>query len=313
MSVKGSRRVIYAALAGNSLIAVTKYMAAAFTGSSAMFSEAIHSTVDTGNQALLLYGLGRADQKADKSHPFGYAQEVYFWAFMVAILIFSVGAGVSLYEGFHKVRHPMPITDAYVNYMVLGLAMIFEGFAWLMAFREFNTRRGRRSFFQAMQETKDPSVLTVLLEDTAAMIGLVVAFAGIFLGQVLAMPVLDGVASIIIGLILAMTALLLAVETKSLLIGEAASPELLERVERILASQSTIVRVNEVLTMHLGPADVLVTLSLDFSDNMGSRDVEATITLIESQIKRAHPEVSRVFVEAQSWRDHQLMSSQDRI
>jgi len=136
----------------------------------------------------------------------------------------------------------------------------------------------------------------------------VVAFAGIFLGQVFAMPVLDGVASIIIGLILAMAALLLAVETKSLLIGEAAAPELLERVERILASQSTIVRVNEVLTMHLGPADVLVTLSLDFSDAMGSRDVEATITLIESQIKRAHPEVSRVFVEAQSWRDHQLMS-----
>jgi cation diffusion facilitator family transporter len=307
MANHGSKKVIFAALAGNALISVTKYMAAAFTGSSAMFSEAIHSTVDTGNQALLLYGLGRANQKADESHPFGYAQEVYFWAFMVAILIFSVGAGVALYEGVHKVRHPIPITDAYINYLVLGAAMIFEGFAWLIAFREFNTRRGRRSFLQAMQETKDPSVMTVLLEDTAAMIGLMVAFVGIFLGQVLGMPVLDGVASIVIGLILASAALLLAVETKSMLIGEAASPKLVERIERILVAQSGISRVNEILTLHLGPADVLVTLSLDFSDALGSRDVEATITLIESQIRRVHPEVTRVFIEAQSWRDHQIM------
>lgn len=225
MATHASRRVILAALIGNSLISLTKYFAAAFTGSSAMFSEAIHSTVDTGNQALLLYGLGRAQKKPDKEHPFGYAQEVYFWAFMVAILVFSVGAGVSLYEGVHKVLHPEPITSAYVNYIVLGLAMIFEGVAWVIAFREFNSRRGRRSFFQAMQETKDPSVLTVLLEDSAALLGLMVAFVGIYLGQALEMPVLDGVASVVIGLILAGTALLLAVETKSLLIGESASPE----------------------------------------------------------------------------------------
>jgi cation diffusion facilitator family transporter len=293
---------------GNSLIAVTKFAAAAFTGSSAMFSESIHSTVDSGNQALLLYGLGRAERKADKEHPFGYAQEVYFWAFMVAILIFSVGAGVSLYEGVHKIRHPEPITSAYVNYIVLGLAMIFEGIAWVIAFREFNSRRGRRGFFQAMQETKDPSVLTVLLEDSAALLGLVVAFTGIFLGQVLEMPVLDGVASVVIGLILAGTALLLAVETKSLLIGEAASPELVDRIKRILTAQSSILRINEILSMHLGPADVLVTLSVDFKDDLTAGDVEATITLLESQIRHAHPEITRIFIETQSWQGHQLMS-----
>lgn len=304
MSTHGSKKVIYAALIGNALISVTKYGAAFITGSSAMFSEAIHSTVDTGNQGLLLFGLKRAQRKADESHPFGYAQEVYFWAFMVAILIFALGSGVSIYEGVHKVMHPEPVTSPYVNYIVLGVAMIFEGFAWIVAYREFNTRRGRRSFFKALQETKDPSILTVLLEDTAAMLGLMVAFIGVFLAEVLNMPVLDGVASIFIGLILATIAILLAVETKSLLIGEAASPEMTERIHSIINAQSGILGINEILTMHLGPTDVLVTLSLDFEDDLTAGDVEATITLLETQIRRAQPEIKRIFIEAQSWRGH---------
>ncbi|TNE57099.1 MAG: cation transporter [Alphaproteobacteria bacterium] len=311
MSHQGSRRVIFAALAGNTLIAFTKYAAAAITGSSAMFSEAIHSTVDTGNQALLLYGLGRAERKPDKDHPFGYAQEVYFWAFMVAILVFAVGAGVSLYEGVHKVLHPEPLTNVYVNYIVLGMAMIFEAIAWMIAFREFNSRRGRRGFLQAMRESKDPSVMTVLLEDSAALLGLVVAFLGIFLGKTFDIPVLDGAASIVIGLILAGTATLLAVETKSLLIGESASPDIVKRIERLLVAHPQINRVNEILTMHLGPSDILLTLSVDFEDSLSAGDVEATITILESQIKHAVPAAKRIFIEVQSWQGHRRMTLRD--
>ncbi len=311
MAAHSTKRVIFAALAGNSLIAVTKFTAAAFTGSSAMFSEAIHSTVDTGNQGLLLYGLRRANQKADAQHPFGYSQEIYFWAFVVAILVFAVGAGVSVYEGVHKVLHPTPVVSAYINYIVLGLAMIFEGFAWAIAFKEFNARRGRRSYLRAIQEGKDPSILTVLLEDTAAMLGLFVAFLGVFLSQALGMPILDGAASIAIGFILAMAALLLALETKSLLIGEAASPETLDRIQRVLVADKNVFRVNEVLTMHLGPYDVLATLSVDFHDTLDARDIETTVDRLERAIRQACPEVTRIFIEAQSWRSHQILGGGD--
>lgn len=220
----GSKKVIIAALVGNALIAVTKFGAAAFTGSSAMFSEGIHSAVDTGNQTLLLYGLKRAARPADKRHPFGYGREIYFWAFVVAILIFAVGAGVSFYEGVHKLSDPHPLENAYVNYIVLGLAMIFEAVAWWVAFKEFKAGKGKYGYLQAIQVSKDPSIFTVLLEDTAAMLGLIVAFVGILLGQLLDIPELDGVASMVIGLILALAAIVLAYETKGLLIGEGADP-----------------------------------------------------------------------------------------
>jgi cation diffusion facilitator family transporter len=218
-------KVILAALIGNSLIAVTKFAAAAFTGSSAMFSEAIHSCVDTGNQALLLYGLKRAKRPADARHPFGYGRELYFWAFVVAILLFSIGAGFSIYEGLEKIKHPEPIADAYVNYIVLGLAIVFESVSWWVAVKEFNLTRGRRGYLEAVQVSKDPSIFTVLLEDTAALLGLFVALVGIALSEILAMPVFDGVASVVIGGILALAAIVLAYETKALLIGEGADPE----------------------------------------------------------------------------------------
>lgn len=311
MASHGSKRVIYAALIGNSLIAVSKFAAASITGSSAMFSESVHSLVDTGNQALLLHGIKRATRKADAQHPFGYAQEIYFWAFVVAIMVFAVGAGVSMYEGVHKVMHPEPVTSPYINYIVLGLAMIFEGFAWAIAFKEFNSRRGRRSFLRAVQEAKDPSVVTVLLEDTAAMAGLLVAFTGLMLGQFLDMPIFDGIASVVIGCILAGAAILLAYETKSLLIGEAASPELIARVRRILTAETNILRINEVLTLQLGPEDVLTTISVDFHDALSANMVEETITRIEHAIRSASPEITRVFIEAQSWKGHQAMQSRD--
>jgi cation diffusion facilitator family transporter len=304
MATSSSKKVIFAALAGNSLIAITKFAAAWFTGSSAMFSEAIHSTVDTGNQGLLLYGLKRAARKPDEKHPFGYGPEIYFWAFVVAILIFALGAGISIYEGIEKVRHPTPVTSPIINYVVLGLAMVFEGAAWWIAYKEFNTTRGKRGLLEAIRVAKDPSVMTVLLEDSAAMLGLIAAFVGIGLGQALDMPVLDGVASLVIGGILASVAWFLAYEMKALLIGEAADPEVLAQVRRILTAHKAVLRTNEVLTMHLGPREVLLNLSVDFKDGMDSTQVEETIGELERRIKTASPQVKRIYIEAQSWQSH---------
>ena len=264
MASHSSKKVVYAALAGNGLIAVTKFFAAAATGSSAMFSEAIHSLVDTGNQRLLLYGIKRSNKPADEAHPFGYGMELYFWTFVVAILIFGVGAGVSLIEGILKIQNPHPITNPLINYIVLAIAFVFEAAAWIVAYREFRTRQGKRGLFDAVRRSKDPTVFTVLFEDSAATLGLVVAFIGIWLGQTLDMPILDAVASIVIGLILAVTAALLAYETKGLLIGEAAAPDVVSGVRGIVLARQGILAINEMATLHFGPEDVLLTLSVDF-------------------------------------------------
>lgn len=304
MAGQGSKKVIIAALIGNSLIAVTKFGAAAFTGSSAMFSEGIHSAVDTGNQALLLHGLRRSARPADKRHPFGYGSEIYFWAFVVAILIFAVGAGISLYEGYQKLLRPHPITDAYINYIVLSLAMVFEGAAWWIAYQEFKAGKGNRGYLKAIQVSKDPSIFTVLLEDTAAMLGLIAAFAGIFFGQLLDIPELDGLASMVIGCILAAAAVFLAYETKGLLIGEGADPALTSLLRSIVRDHPAVFRTNELLTLHQGPTDLLVTISVDFHPHLSADDVEAAVTELDEQIKAADPVVKRVFIEAQSWRAH---------
>ena len=304
MSAHSSKKVIYAALAGNSLIAITKFAAAAFTGSSAMFSEAIHSVVDTGNQGLLLHGIRRAKRPADASHPFGYGMELYFWTFVVAILIFAVGAGVSAYEGIVKLLDPHPMRSPYVNYAVLALAMIFEAGAWWIAFREFRKSKGALGYLAAVRSSKDPTVFTVLFEDSAAMLGLVAAFLGIALGQAFDMPELDGIASLVIGVILGLTAVLLAFESKGLLIGEGASQAVVRGIGRIVADNTAIERVNELLTMHLGPRDVLLNLSVDFKTNLTADQVEDAITGLEDGIKAAYPEISRVFIEAQGWKAH---------
>jgi cation diffusion facilitator family transporter len=299
-----NKKVIYAALAGNSAIAVTKIAAAMYTGSSAMLSESIHSVVDTGNQTLLLYGMRRAGRPADELHPFGYGRELYFWAFVVAILIFAVGSGVSIYEGVHRVQHPTPITNVFVNYAVLGFAMLFEGGAWWVAYRAFDSTRGKRSLLAAVRASKDPSIFTVLLEDTAAMLGLLVAFLGIFLGQRLDIPELDGLASIVIGCILAGAAILLAQETKGLLIGEGADPEIVQEISRVLSAHSAIDRVNEILSMHQGPDDILVNVSVEFRDGLAIGEVERHTAAIEREIKARIPGARRVFIEAQAADDH---------
>ena len=296
----GSKKVIFAALAGNLLIAITKFIAAAFTGSSAMMSEGIHSAVDTGNQGLLLYGMKRAARPADMRHPFGYGMELYFWAFVVAILIFALGSGISIYEGIHKVQHPQAIDDAWVNYVVLGLAMVFEGLATSIAFKEFYRSKGRYSFVQALRRSKNPAIFTVLFEDSAAMLGLLIAFLGLLGAEWLNMPVLDGVASILIGVVLAITAIFLAYETKGLLIGESANPETIEQLTAIITAQPGVTKLNHLLTMHLGPDDLLLNLSLDFDDHLSAADVEQLVATLDVAIKHSVPAVQRVFVEARS-------------
>jgi cation diffusion facilitator family transporter len=310
MAAHSSKKVIYAALAGNGAIAVTKFGAAAVTGSSAMLSEAVHSVVDTGNQILLLYGIKRSGREPDDQHPFGYGMELYFWAFVVAILIFAGGAGISFYEGWHKIQSPEPLTDAYINYIVLGLAMLFEAGAWWIAYKAFRVTKGGRSYFAAVRQSKDPAVFTVLFEDTAAMLGLLVAMIGIWLGEHLGLPALDGVASIGIGVILAATAAFLAYECKGLLIGEGVSPEVRRGVEAIIREQPGIERINEHRTMHLGPDDVLLNLSLDFASDLSADQLEAAIAAMEQQIKTRYPQVRRVFIEAQSWTAHRADRSQ---
>jgi len=304
MASGGSKRAIYAALAGNSLIAITKFAASAYTGSSAMFSEAVHSLVDTGNQWLLLYGLKRSRQPADRQHPFGYGMEEYFWAFVVAILIFGLGAGISFYEGVKRVMDPHEMGDPFVNYIVLGLAILFEGGSWLVAFREFRKGKGKRGWMAEIRHSKDPTKFTVLFEDSAAMLGLVVALIGIALARHLHMPVLDGAAAIVIGVILATTAGLLAYECKGLLIGEAASPAVIASIRKTATAQEGVDSVNEVLTMHLGPEDILANLSLDFSDGLSATQVEAATSRLEQAIKAEHPHIKRIFIEAQSTEAH---------
>ncbi|MFT8633921.1 cation diffusion facilitator family transporter [Novacetimonas hansenii] len=301
-----SRLVILAALGGNLLVAATKCVAAYITGSSSMLSEAIHSLIDTGNQALLLVGMRRAARPATLAHPFGYGLELYFWTFVVALLIFGLGAGISFFEGVTHILHPQPMAHVLVNYIVLGLSILFEGSVWVMALRAFRRHgKGRLGWVEAVQRSKDPTVFTVLFEDTAALAGLFVALVGNVLSEMLDMPVLDGVSSIIIALILAVTAAFLARESQSLLTGEGVAPEVLAALRRMALSARGVDRLNEIRSMHFGPRDVLVVISIDFHNDLSAGDVEATVSELERQIKQTYPEVTRVFIEAQDNRSQQ--------
>lgn len=296
----GSRKVIYAALAGNTLIALTKFAAASVTGSSAMLSEGIHSVVDTGNQVLLLHGLRRAQLPADRRFPFGHGKEVYFWSFIVAILIFAVGSGISIYGGVRHLLQPSPIFNPLLNYIVLGLAMIFEGGAWTFAFIEFRKEKGSWGYIEAVQRGKDPTLFVVLFEDSAAMLGLLVAAAGIGLAQLTGIPYFDGAASIIIGLILAATAIWLAYETKGLLIGESANEFVVDGIRDLVIAEADVDAINEVLTMHMGPDFILLNLSVKFREASTAPEIEAAVRRMESRIKTDYPEVKRIFIEAEA-------------
>ncbi|MAA73471.1 MAG: cation transporter [Salinisphaeraceae bacterium] len=296
----GAKKVIYAAMIGNGLIALTKFVAAAITGSAAMMAEGVHSVVDTGNQVLLLLGLKRSKRPPDANHPFGYGKEVYFWSFVVAILLFALGSGISIYEGVHSLLHPEPLTHVYINYIVLVLAMIFEAGAWYFAYKEFNKARGSLGVFEAVRRGKDPNLFVVLFEDTAAMLGLMTAFAGVLLGQITGNPVFDGGASIAIGVILALTAVWLAFETKSLLIGETATPEVVSGIREIVGESESVREVNEISTLHMGPDFVLATLSVLFAAEARAGEIQDAVAEMNRGIKRRFPEVKRVFIEGET-------------
>jgi cation diffusion facilitator family transporter len=296
----GSRKVIYAALAGNLMIALTKFAAAWWTGSSAMLSEGVHSVVDTSNQMLLLYGIHQSSKPRDEDHPLGHGRELYFWSFIVALLIFSLGAGVSFYEGIAHIREPVHIRDPFVNYIVLGISFVFEGGTFLIALKEFNKTRGPLGYFEAVHVSKDPPSFLVLFEDSAALIGIVIAFVGTLAASQLGMPVLDGLASIGIGIVLAATAIFLARESKGLLIGEGARGRTNRSIREIASRCNGVESVNDLVTVHLAPDQVVAAISLEFKDPLTTPEIERAVSTIEQQIRQAHPEVVSVFVKPQS-------------
>jgi len=300
MAGHDSKVAIFAALAGNFLIAITKFGASAFTGSSAMFSEGVHSMVDTGNQGLLLLGLHRAKKPADETYPFGHGNEIYFWSFIVAILVFALGSGISIYEGVHHLQHPVEVTNVMVNYLVLSAAIVFEGIVWFIALRAFNRQRGKKSYIEAVSKAKDPTLFVVLFEDSAALVGLFIALVGTALGQATGWLWVDGVSSILIGCVLAATAFWLAKETMGLLIGEAATSETVQGIRRLTSSYPQVIRVNEVLTSHFGPTALLVNLSVEFRDDLETGEIEATIARIDLSLKQQFAEINRVFIEAET-------------
>ncbi len=297
-----SKKAIVAAIAGNSAIAVIKFIAGGMTGSSAMISEGIHSVVDTGNGGLLFYGLRRGARPADENHPFGHGMEVYFWSLIVAVSIFGIGGGMSIYEGITHIQHPAQLEDPTINYIVLALAMVFESFSFSVAWRAFRTTKGSRRTLAAIHHGKDPSLFTVLFEDTAALLGLVVAFIGVFLSHQFRAPLLDGLASVVIGGILVIAALWLAYESRSLLVGEAADPEMVAGIRALVLADPAVTGLGAVLTMHLGPDDVLLNLEARFTEGLPAEEIHAAIHRIEARISEPYPSVSRVFIEVQALR-----------
>jgi len=300
-----STRVIFAALAGNVTIAVIKFIAAAFSGSSAMLSEGVHSLVDSVNELVLLYGLRRSNTPADLSHPLGYGRELYFWSFVVALLVFTLGTGVSMYEGIAHIRHPQPLGNATLAFTVLGLSFVFEAASWRIAVKYFQATKGALGYLEAIRESKNPTTFTVLLEDTAALLGLMVAFLGLLAARIFQVPQFDGIASIGIGLILAVTALLLARETKELLIGETAYLHVQESILRIAGEDPGVDHANGVITAQLGPQRVFAALSAEFHDGQNTQEIEACVRRIEARVQAAHPEVATLFIKPQTagtWR-----------
>lgn len=300
MANPSSTVAIVAAILGNFAIAVTKFIAFGLTGSSAMLSEGIHSVVDTGNGVLLLLGIRLSRRPADEKHPFGYGSEIYFWTLIVGILIFGLGGGISIYEGILHLIHPAELTDPTANYVVLGLAVVFESIAWWLALKAFLQVKGDTRFWQAVRSSKDPTTYAVLFEDTAALLGLVVAFLGIYFGHLFQIPRLDAVASILIGLILAGIALILIYEARGLLIGEGADPEIIQSVRQMALDDEGVDRVGRPLTMHFGPDHVLLNLDIQFHDRLSSDEIEAAVDRLEKQIRGKFPKIKHIFLEAEA-------------
>lgn len=297
----GSTKAVVAAMVANLGIAIAKFGGAFYTGSSAMLAEGVHSLVDTGNQILLLLGMKRSKRPADARHPFGYSREIYFWSFVVAVLLFTAGGTVAIYEGIQKLAHPHPITNPIVNYIILTLAIVLEAASFAVALKEFRKVATGQHWWSTVREAKDPVLFTVLFEDTAAMIGLVVALAGLVAAHLLGIPALDGIASIVIGSVLIVASLLLARETMSLIVGEAASPALLNDVERLIRAAPGVTGVRDISSAHLGPHDVLVTAAVDFEDAVPAGEVERIVARIVAAVRAAQPDVRQLFLAPTSF------------
>jgi cation diffusion facilitator family transporter len=305
---------VYVALASNLAIAATKFGAAAFTGSSAMLSEGVHSVVDSVNELLLLYGIKRAARPPDIKHPFGHGRELYFWSFMVALLVLVFGAAVACYEGITHILDPAPMRNAHMNYFVLGASFVFEGISWWVSLKTFRGSQGTQGFLEAFRNSKDPTTFTVLFEDSAALLGLLIAAAGIAAAQVWHEPRFDGLASIGIGGVLLVSSLLLARETKDLLIGETARPYLRDDILRVAAQDSAVLHANGVLTAQLGPNQVVAAFSIEFRPGLTTADIESCVARLEVAVKAVQPDITSVFVKPQSaatWSSRAASLSED--
>jgi cation diffusion facilitator family transporter len=300
MAKSGTNVAVWAALAGNLLVAASKFVAAAISGSAAMLSEAVHSLVDTLNELLLLYGIARSSRPPDRVHPLGYGRELYFWSFVVALLIFALGAGVSAYEGVDRLRHPTPIERPAVVFVVLAVSLAFESASWLVGTRAFRATQRNLGWWEAFRRSKDPPTFIVVFEDSAAILGLCVAGAGAAAAVLTGDSRWDGVASLAIAVILAGVAGLLARESKELLIGERADPALSDAIMRTAAGIAGVCSANSIVTVQLAPRNVIATLSLDFFDYLRAPDIERAVIELEARIRSAHPEVSALFVKPQS-------------
>jgi cation diffusion facilitator family transporter len=301
-----SKTAIYAAIIGNLAIAVTKFVAAAFSGSSAMLSEAIHSVVDTGNGGLMILGVYKSQKPPDFEHPFGHGRELYFWTLIVAILVFALGGGISLYEGITHIRHPTRSQGPVGNYAVLGIAAMFEGTSWFFGWKAFSVEKGKRSVLEAIHNSKDPTSFSVLLEDSAALIGLLFAFLGIFLGQQLGMPYLDGVASLMIGLLLCVVAVVIVYEAKGLLIGEGLDRATLAELRDLIQADPAVEHVQHLNTLYLGAHEVLLTIELHFHSNIAGGEVRKAVGRLKSRIQERHADITRIFFGAESITEESL-------
>jgi cation diffusion facilitator family transporter len=311
---KGSESItaIFAAIIGNLLIAVTKFIAAGVTGSSAMLSEGIHSIVDTGNGLLMLLGVYRSRKPADDEHPFGHGRELYFWSLIVAVSIFGIGGGVSVYEGILHLISPVAIESPIWNYAVLGFSFVFEGISWTFGWRAFSRTRNGRPVLETIHVSKDPTSFTVVLEDSTALVGLVVAFFGIFLSNQFGIPYFDGVASILIGLLLAVAALFLGYESRGLLIGEAVNKETRCGIREIAESEPCVEKALKILTIYIGPDDVALTLELQFEKGITAADLRTAIRDIERNVKEKYPRINRVYYEAESLSEKELEGGENK-
>ena len=297
---EGSKLGIYGALAANIAIAIVKFVAASITGSSSMLSEAIHSTVDSSNELFLLWGIHKSRKPPDEMHPFGHGQELYFYSLIVAILIFSLGGGMSVYEGITHIRYPVASGDATWNYAVLGTAFIFEGISLIIPLRDFIKENGSGDFWNKLKASKDPSFFVIFYENAAALIGLLIAFCGVFFSNYFHLPVIDGIASIVIGAVLAVVAIILIMESRNLLIGESATNEKIKKIHEVVNADPDVIKLNKPLTMQMGPNELLLALDVEFKNKLNSDGLAKAVQRLEKNIREKLPDVKQIFIEARN-------------